>query len=81
MSNTLRVCCCSEMVIDVIVKSDYLVQEIEKEMGQRSLFLPCLRRITQIQIDIIINVSFDPLRVADFSAHPSRATEEFSQNN
>ena len=24
---------------------------------------------------------FNPLRASDFSAHPSRATEEFSQNN
>ena len=25
--------------------------------------------------------TLNPLRAADFSAHPSRATEEFSQNN
>ena len=41
-----------------MVKSDYLNQEMEKKMGQTSLFLPFLRHITQIQIDIIINVSF-----------------------
>ena len=29
-----------------------------KKMGQTSLFLPFLRHITQIQIDIITNVSF-----------------------
>ena len=27
------------------------------------------------------DIVFNPLRAADFSAHPSRATEEFSQNN
>ena len=30
-----------------------------KRMGQTSSFLPFLRHITQIQIDIIINVSFN----------------------
>ena len=30
-----------------------------EKMGQTSSFLPFLRHITQIQIDIIINVSFD----------------------
>ena len=51
------VCCCSEKLTGAIVKSDYLMQEMEKKMGQTSLFLPFLRHITQIQIDIIINVS------------------------
>ena len=27
------------------------------------------------------NIHLNPLRVGDFSSHPSRATEEFSQNN
>ena len=39
------------------LKSDYLNQEMEK-MDQTSSFLPFSRDITQIQIDIIINVSF-----------------------
>ena len=53
------VCCCSEKLIDAIVKSDYLMQDKEKKMGQTSLFLPFLRHITQRQIDIISNnVSF-----------------------
>ena len=53
----IGVCCCSEKLIDVMVKSDYLMQEIAK-MGKTSLFLPFLRQIPQIQMDIIINVSF-----------------------
>ena len=32
-------------------------------------------------ITIFAHTFFNPLRVADFSAHLSRATEEFSQNN
>ena len=35
------------------------MQEMEKKMGQTSLFLPFLRHITQIQIGIIINVSLN----------------------
>ena len=48
----------SEKLIDAMAKSDYLMQETEKKMGHTSLFLSFLRHITQIQIDIIINVSF-----------------------
>ena len=51
------VCCCSEKLIDVIVKADYLVQEIEKN-GPNKFILVICRHITQIQIDMIINVSF-----------------------
>ena len=32
---------------------------MEKQMGQTSLLLPFLRHITRIQIDIIIDVSFE----------------------
>ena len=43
-----RVCCCSDKLIDAKVKSDYLMQEMQRKMGQTSSFLPFLRHITQI---------------------------------
>ena len=79
-------CCCSEKLTDVVI-TDYLNQEMDK-MGQTSSFLSFLKHITQIQIDIIINVSFKyrnvkfyrnkknqvPLRI-----HASEATRQAAQ--
>ena len=53
----MGVCCFSEKLIQVIVKSDYFMQEMEKN-GPNKFIFAILRHITQIQIDIIINVSF-----------------------
>ena len=47
-------------------------------MDQTSLFLPFLRHITQIQIDVIINVSFMDQNVEFYcnkkKANPSQST-------
>ena len=32
-------CCCSEMLMDAVVKSDYLMQEMEKKNGSNKFIL------------------------------------------
>ena len=36
--SNIGVCCCSEKLIDVMVKSDYLMQEMEKNGPNKFIF-------------------------------------------
>ena len=58
------------------LKSDYLNQEMEK-MDQTSSFLPFSRDITQIQIDIIINVSFEYRNVKFYATREIKFLSEY----